>query len=162
MTAVAQTPAPKRCCRWMLSAAVALAVFGAASRSEAACSIRVESTVVFGTYNVFGANPLDSTGQISYRCTGTTNSTIRISLTRGGSSTFLPRQLRRGSNILSYNLYRDANRTIVWGDGSPGTQVYSAARTSGRVYVTVYGRVPAGQDAAVGAYSDSVTAVVNF
>jgi spore coat protein U-like protein len=148
--------------RWVWCAALAMAMVGATSRAEAACTVRVESSVAFGTYNVFGAGPLDSTGQISYRCTGTTNATIRITLSRGGSPTFLPRQLRHGTDVLSYNLYRDANRTIVWGDGTAGTQIYSAARTSGRVYVSVYARVPALQDVAVGAYTDTVTAVINF
>jgi spore coat protein U-like protein len=163
MTAAARTHGNRLSGRWMLLAALAMAVvIGSASRAEAACTVRVESSVAFGTYNVFGGSPLDSTGQISYRCTGVTNPTIQISLTRGGSPTFLPRQLRHGTDILTYNLYRDTNRTIVWGDGTPGTQVYLASRTIGRVYVSVYGRIPAAQDAAVGAYTDTVTVVVNF
>jgi spore coat protein U-like protein len=149
--------------RWRVSAvALALALIVAASNAEAACTVRIESSVAFGTYNVFNATPLNSTGQISYRCTGNTNPTIQISLSRGGSPTFLPRQLRQGTEVLSYNLFRDANRTIVWGDGTSGTQIYSAGRTTGRIYVSVYGSIPAAQDAAVGAYTDSVTVLINF
>jgi len=148
--------------RRILVLAFALALAGAASRAEGACTVRIESNVAFGSYDVFSASPLNSTGQISYRCTGTTKATIQISLSRGISPTYSPRQLRHGADVLSYNLYRDAACTIIWGDGTAGTQIYSAPRATGRIYVSIYGRVPAAQDAAVGPYSDTVVVTVNY
>ena len=69
-----------------------------------------------------------------------------------------------GSEPLNYNLYRDAARTAIWGDGTGGTQVYSDPRTprNQNVTLTVYGRIPAGQDVSVGTYTNTVTATINF
>jgi spore coat protein U-like protein len=70
------------------------------------------------------------------------------------------RCLASGGNLLNYQLYSDSPGGAVWttaiteavagGVGSPTT-------------VTIYGRVPAGQDATVGAsYTDTVVATVNY
>jgi spore coat protein U-like protein len=149
--------------RWRVLV-LALAMTGAGAwRAEAACTITVNSTVAFGTYNVFATNPLDTTGQISFRCTRNSHPTVQISLTRGGSTTWTSRRMAMGGNTLLYNIYQDAARTMIWGDGSPGTFVYTSVYPgTGRVYLSLYGRIPSGQDPAVGAYSDTVTVVINF
>jgi spore coat protein U-like protein len=64
---------------------------------------------------------------------------------------------------LQYNLYLDAARTAIWGDGTGGTQSYTTASPpSGTQVVTIYGRIVAGQDVAAGGFADTVTAIVNF
>ena len=106
---------------------------------------------------------IDSTGTITYRCNAQA-SNITVALTRGGSSTFSPRRMFKGVEVLTYNLFRNAARTNVWGDGTSGTAVYSRANppNNSNVNLTVYGRVPAGQDVSAGTFSDTVTAVINF
>ncbi len=142
--------------------AAALALLGASS-VRAACTITVTAGVAFGTYNVFSSTPVDSTGQLSYRCTRGTRPAVTITLTTGKSSTFIPRTLLFGAQALSYNLYLDTARTIVWGDGSAGTQVYTGTYPgSGAVAVSIYGRIFNGQDAAVGSYADTITVAINF
>jgi spore coat protein U-like protein len=151
--------------RAMRPTLLAVAVLGAicAARVEAACTITVSSGVSFGTYNIFGGTPLDSTGQLSWRCSFFTFPTVRITLTKGGSTTYNPRRMRSGSETLNYNLFTDSARTVVWGDGTEGTAAYSRQYPGwGLITVSVYGRVPAAQDAAVGNYTDTVTVVVNF
>jgi spore coat protein U-like protein len=130
---------------------------------DAACTVSVSSGVSFGTYSVFAGSPLDSTGQFNLRCTGPDrNTTFSISISTGSSGTYTARRLTSGAQFLLYNLYRDAARTIVWGDGTGGTQVTTGHYNGVRLYFSVYGRIPALQDAAVGTYSDTVTVVVNF
>ena len=75
-----------------------------------------------------------------------------------------PRTLRKGSEVLQYNLYRNAARTTIWGDGTGGTSVYSLANppNNSNVNLTIYGRIPAQQDVSAGNYSDTVSAVINF
>jgi spore coat protein U-like protein len=126
------------------------------------CTISATS-VSFGNYNVFNGSPLDSTGRITYRCNAQA-SNITVALTRGGSSTFSPRRMFKGAEVLTYNLFRNAGRTNIWGDGTSGTSVYSRANppNNSNVNLTVYGRVPAGQDVSAGTYTDTVTAVINF
>ena len=158
-------PRPARMSAWLIAACVAVALSLGAGQARAACTVSLVSNVAFGTYDVFSASPLDSTGQISYRCTaGGTRPTVRITLTHGNSPTYAARQLRQGADVLLYNLYWDSARLLVWGDVTEGTSAYYATYEpgSGEVNVNVFGRVPPGQDAAVGSYTDSITVVVNF
>ncbi len=140
---------------WLLGATSAWA-------QSPSCTISVTS-VAFGNYNVFTTTADDSTGTITYRCNATA-ANISISLSDGSSSTFSPRTLRKGSEILQYNLYRNAARTTIWGDGTGGTSVYTNANppNNSNVSVTIYGRIPAQQDVSAGSYTDTVSAVINF
>jgi len=140
---------------WLLSATSAWA-------QAASCTISVTS-VAFGNYNVFTTTADDSTGTITYRCNSTAMN-ISISLSDGSSSTYSPRTLRKGSEILQYNLYRNAARTTIWGNGTGGTSVYTLANPANNtnINVTIYGRIPAQQDVSAGSYTDTVSAVINF
>lgn len=159
-----RTPSSRlRKSRRVLGALAAAWLCGAAPVS-AACTVSLVSNVSFGSYNVFGASPLDSTGQFRWRCDAKTFPTVRITLTPGGGASYRPRRMQGGGGgSLDYDLFLDAARTIVWGDESGGTQAsYQQYSGSGWMQVTIYGRVPALQDASVGAYSDGVTIVVNY
>ena len=140
---------------WLLSST---SVFAQA----ASCTISVTS-VAFGNYNVFATTPADSTGTITYRCSSSPF-LIWITLSDGSSSTFNPRTLRRGSETLTYNLYRDATRATIWGDGTGGTSAYTRffPPSNQNVSVPIYGRIPAQQDVSAGNYTDTVSAVINF
>ena len=72
--------------------------------------------------------------------------------------------MRSGGNSLSYNLYLNAARTTIWGDGSGGTSVHGpvAAPLLGSVTVNVFGRITARQNVGVGAYSDVIVATINY
>jgi spore coat protein U-like protein len=69
--------------------------------------------------------------------------------------------MRSGANQLNYNLYTDSAWTIVWGDGSGISSIQSVAGNS-TTTLNVYGQIPAGQDAAVGNYTDTIIATVTF
>jgi spore coat protein U-like protein len=58
---------------------------------------------------------------------------------------------------LRYNLYVDAARRRVWGDGIGGTARIAGA-SDGRkpLTFTIYGKIPAGQSVSPGGYRDSV------
>lgn len=135
----------------------------AVATAEAACTIST-TPVAFGTYNVFAASPDDATGHITYRCTAPRPPLVRIHLDKGGAPTFSPRQMRQGSEILNYNLYLDSTRATIWGDTTGGTQIYSRANPppNRNINVSVYGRIPAGQDVSAGPYSATVTATIFF
>jgi spore coat protein U-like protein len=145
-----------------IAAMATMCVFGA-STADAAPSCTISTTSVnFGSYNVFTGSATDSTGTVTIDCNGSAHDII-VTLSKGASSSFNPRTMLKGSEALSYNLYRDAARTSIWGDGSGGTSTYTNANPpNGPVNVTVYGRVPAGQDVSAGVYSDTVSAVINF
>ena len=132
------------------------------SSAMAACTIST-TPVNFGAYDVFSSVATDSTGTVTYNC-GRGDRNITIALDRGGAPTFNPRRMLKVAEALNYNLYRDAARTTIWGDGTGGTQSYfdSNPPNNTNVTVTIYGRVPAGQDVSVGLYTNSVAATINF
>ena len=141
-----------------IAAASFLLVLLVTARAEADCTISTTS-VAFGSYDVFSATPRDATGTVQIDCAPREN--IQVTLSPGSSSGFNPRTLRSGSNILTYNLFRNAGHTQIWGDGSAGTST-SSANNVRNTTLTVYGRVPAAQDAAVGNYADTIVATVIF
>lgn len=145
----------------MALAVISLTSLPAPAAVAVSCTINTTS-VSFGNYNVFSGLPLDSTGSVIYNCNR--RAAITITLDRGGAPSFNPRRMLKVGEALNYNLYLDAARTTIWGDGTGGTQVYSDPRTprNRNVAVTIYGRIPAGQDVTAGSYANSVTATINF
>lgn len=130
----------------------------------ATCGFVSIAGISFGIYDVFGGD-VDSTGSLAYRCTGVIpGDVVDIQLTIGGGSSFMPRQMQNASHRLSYNIYLDAARTSIWGDGTGGTSRYGPAPLVEGVTVTVptYGRIPSGQDPYVGIYLDTITAIMTF
>jgi len=154
--------------RWWVIFACALAgLLGIAASALAAidCFFSGTSGVNFGAYNVFQATPTDATGSLTYNCKGVgPTAVITIDLSRGTAPTYTPRQLRKGTEGLNYNLYLDAATTTIWGDGTGGTSHYGPIHPSTNVNVTltIYGRIPAGQNVSAGSYADTITATVNF
>ena len=146
----------------------ALCVAGCLAPSRAAVSCTISATAVrFGNYNVFKGTATNSNGSVTYNCAGFPlplgSGPVTIFLGKGASPTFTPRFMRSGVNNLNYNLFLDAGLTQIWGNGTGGTSFYSATAVNGaRVTVTVFGSVPAGQDARVGAYTDTIRATINF
>ena len=65
-------------------------------------------------------------------------------------------------NYLTYEIYKDASRTEVWGTGIGSNLDIPAAPSVDPRTFTAYGRVPPAQDASVGNYLDIVLATVNF
>ena len=141
---------------WLVSPA------NASAQLAPSCTISA-TAVAFGNYNVFGLTNVDSTGSITYRC-NTAAANISIALSKGASSTFTPRTLMKGAEALSFNLYRNAARTEIWGDGTGGTSMDTVANPANNqnVNVTVYGRIPALQDVSAGSYNDTIVATINF
>jgi spore coat protein U domain-containing protein, fimbrial subunit CupE1/2/3/6 len=148
--------------RMLIATVATLCVFGT-STAYAAGSCTISTTSVnFGSYNVFTGSATDSTGTIRIDCNGAA-ANIVVTLSKGASASFSPRTMLKGAEALSYNLYTDSTRTSIWGDGTGGTSTYTNASPGAQPFnVTVYGRVPAGQDVSAGVYSDTVSAVINF
>lgn len=142
----------------LLSALAALAL----AQAPGTCTVRSATGVAFGAYNPVGLQasaPLDATGRLGYSCG--TGARPLVSLSAGGSGSFAPRAMRSGGSTLSYNLYRDAARTQVWGDGTSGTSTVLGPPGK-RQTLVIYGRVPPALVAPPGAYADTVVATFNF
>jgi spore coat protein U-like protein len=124
--------------------------------SHAACSVNATG-VTFGNYDPFSNQNLDGTGNVGITCDAATPYSITLS---AGTGSYLTRTMANGAHLLAYNLYTDATRTTVWGDGTASTAAVNGSGAS--VNHTVYGRIPARQNVQVGTYADAITVVVNF
>jgi spore coat protein U-like protein len=114
----------------------------------------------FGTHGVLASN-VDAAGQLGVRCTGGTPYTVGLD---GGLSGGPPtaRRLTKGSEFITYGLYRDAGRTQPWGDLSLPATVAAGTGTGAVQNFTVFGRVPPQATPSAGAYADTIAVTVTY
>jgi spore coat protein U-like protein len=149
--------------RLPILAGAALAAAALAAPAEA-CTVSANG-VAFGNYSFSNPAPTDGVGTISLNCHRNTTSPV-VAIDAGNSGSFSPRRMRNGTRTLNYNLFTSASHSVVWGNGSSGTATVSPSGTvsgNSRLFsVPVYGRIPAGQNAAAGSYSDTLMVTVTF
>ena len=151
----------RRAHRHAFVALAALMVLSWSSRAEAACTISA-SGINFGTYSVFSATPDDAMGTVTVDCTNADNN-VSVTFSAGASGTFAARTMKKGAEALSYNIFAEASRTTVVGDGTSGSVYFFSAHPGNPPQtITLYGRIPALQDVSIGSYTDTVLASVNF
>jgi spore coat protein U-like protein len=130
--------------------------------AASSCSFISLTTVSFGAYNVFSKSPNNNgIGSFTILCQSGGGSNFVVTLSTGQSNNYASRVMMSGGNRLYYNLYTSAARTVVWGDGTGGSNVMTAAKHS-TTALSVFGQIPAGQNAFVGTYTDNITIIVNF
>jgi len=136
------------------------------------CTVSATS-VAFGTYVPLQPGALIGTGTMTAICTVNSHrNTITVDLSAGASRSFTTRTMTTtvGTTTypLNYNLYQDAANTLIWGDGTGGSQADAVTITRHgnnntiTTNLTVYGAVAPAQDPAPGIYTDSITVTVNF
>lgn len=120
------------------------------------CSVSTTS-VNFGSYDVFSNVNSDGAGSVSVTCDAAASYSIAIS---SGNGSYASRWMASGPHQLAYNLYREASRSTIWGDGTGGSAVVSGSGT-GATH-TVYGRIPSRQNVYAGSYSDNIVVIVTY
>jgi len=136
------------------------------------CTISATS-VAFGTYVPLQPSALIGTGTMTAICTVNSHkNTLTVDLSAGASGSFTTRTMTTTvgttTDSLNYNLYQDAANTVIWGDGTGGSQVDTVTITRHgnnntiSTNLTVYGAVAPAQDPAAGIYTDSIIVTVNF
>jgi spore coat protein U-like protein len=132
--------------------------------------------IIFASYSPISAAAATGSGTVTVTCTGISvlglikvDVAYTINLSKGGSSTYSPRKMSFLTNTFSYNLYKDAAYTQIWGYGSGGTGTVSDSYSgSGVLFAVVsrdypiYGLIPASQNIAAGLYVDTITVTVNY
>jgi spore coat protein U-like protein len=138
--------------------AVVVVCFAAAGNMQAQCSwVTPMSSLNFGAYDVFGG-VANTTTVGTVKCIGNLN--VTVSATTGAAGVFNPRKM---SGTALYNVYTDAGRTLIWGDGTGGSNQDPFTNVGTQTWtITEYGQVPAAQDLAPGVYNDSLTVTVAF
>jgi spore coat protein U-like protein len=121
--------------------------------------------IAFGNYDAFVSTARDTSGTIVVTCTrsGGPSPTVTIAIgpgMYGGSTSTRKMKQNGGGDLLSYNLFQDAARTVLWGDivGTNAFRQFLAVPNKGsaQLTATIFGRIPAGQDVSIGTYSDNV------
>lgn len=131
-----------------------------------AANCRVTLTPLnFGSYDPLGVHAsaaLDATATMQITCTRGSHATILMDAGRAPLASSGLRGLVAADQVLGYQIFRDASRTEVWGEGADAMRfVWSNSSTTAQD-VVVYGRIPPGQEVAAGTYGDVVTATVDF
>ena len=154
--------------------AAGLALPQAAMGATASSTMNVTATVTanctisttalaFGSVNTISGSDVDATGGLSIRCTNGTAWSAAAGVGSGSGASYANRRMTSGANLLNYNIYTTAARTIVWGNGTAGTAPIAGTGTGLIQAVTVYGRVGSGQTSVpAGAYADTVAVTVTY
>lgn len=126
----------------------------------------------FGVYDTLISAATDSTGSLTIVCTPavgdplTTTYTITLAGTGTGGDSV--RSISFSTHRLHYQLYKDAARLQVWGNGgSSGLGVTSSVTSSGPLVSavqvhTVYARLPGQQIVPAGTYAGSLLVTIDY
>ena len=121
----------------------------------------IPANINFGTYS---GTKLTATSAFQFTCTPPAVATMTI--TRGGGASFIPRDMSTGTpgQTMDYNVYMDAADSIVWGDGTSGTQFLTFTASPGtKTYAgSIFGMIPSGLSVAAGTYTDTLQVTLNW
>lgn len=133
----------------------------------------VSSCNVSGSLLNFGAAidplssavPIDATSTLTVQCTNTTPYSVALDAgtNAGSASSFATRAMKNGAHTLGYQLYLNAGRSSVWGDGTGGSAPANGTGTGSSQTLTIYGRLPTlGSTVVPGTYTDTVTVTITY
>jgi len=117
--------------------------------------------ISFGNYDGRGATGLGSAGA-SCNAAG-----VPVVISLNGGAHFdvatSTRRLANGTNFLNYEIYGNVSRSSIFGDGTHGVPFSMTTNTIGHgANHAAYGIILAGQNVAVGAYTDIVDVTVTY
>jgi spore coat protein U-like protein len=129
--------------------------------------------LAFGAYDLLAAGPTDTQATIVVQCErtgGTPAVSLSLHLDAGANAVSVEarRMLHAGGSgsTLAYGMYRDPARTSPWGvaDGidTVGATLSVPDRGTASAQFTIYGRMPARQNAPVGSYTDRVQLTILY
>ncbi|HSP14434.1 MAG TPA: spore coat U domain-containing protein [Thermoanaerobaculia bacterium] len=118
----------------------------------------------FGTYDPLAAHatqPADASVDVTLNCTRNTPAALSFNFGLHSPSGGNRAMGGPGSADLRYQIYRDAARSEVWSQGTEALRLV-AHGVGVPDQFTVFGRIPPAQEVDPGAYSDVLTATVDF
>jgi spore coat protein U-like protein len=121
------------------------------------CSVSAGS-LGFGNYASAAATL--ATAAVSVNCSD--GGSYAVSLGSGSNFSTTRRMAGPSGQFLGYELYSDSGRSVLWGDGTTLGNRVSGTGTGVAQSLTVYGRIPAGQNMMPGSYTDTVVVTVEY
>jgi spore coat protein U-like protein len=116
--------------------------------------------VSFGTKGMLAPN-VDQTSTIT--STFTKTATYNIGLDHGvnGGSVTTRQMKSAGPALIDYSLFRDAGRTLNWGQ-TIGTDTVAATGNGSAQAFTVFGRIPPQPSPLPAVYNDTITVTITY
>ncbi|MCY1740878.1 Csu type fimbrial protein [Ensifer sp. SL37] len=138
---------------------VATTSFAVNAGVVANCLIAVQN-IDFGTRGVLNTN-VDASGSVTATCTPGTTYSISLN---GGTANSAPtaRKMSKGSETVTYGLYKDANRSQPWGDATTSGSTIPGTGNGAAQVLPVYGRVPPQKTPSPGTYTDTVVVTLTY
>jgi spore coat protein U-like protein len=124
-----------------------------------ACTVTA-TNLNFGTQTLLNAG-VDASNTVSVRCPAAMPYTIGLNGGNAGTSDPAAREMNNGGNIVTYGIYRDAARSLGWGD-TIGVNTVGGTGTGSFQNYTAYGRIPAQATPPPGSYSDTIVVTVTY
>lgn len=125
-----------------------------------------------GAYDSYSATVVDSSATLLVTCTrdgGPKKETITVGLGpsfTSGAIAVRQARLTSGTDVLAYNLYREASRVSIWGETAGVDAVSQDITLPNNSSITltfnIFARIDALQDVRAGEYTDQVTITVTF
>lgn len=127
---------------------------------RAECQIVSAQDLDFGSVGVLSA-ATNATATLNVACSNTTPYYIGLNEGLGATATTTVREMTGGAETINYRIFRDAGRTINWGNAN-GIDTASGIGNGASQPYTLYGQVPAQTTPTAGTYTDTVTVTVTF
>lgn len=150
---------------WAMHAANALTIMGSLPITAvvtASCALGSINSVAFGNYSPADVSPKDAQGSIRVTCPQNVNYNVGLNAGTGAGAVATNPRVMTGtpSGTLNYGLYQDAQRAIVWGN-TVGTNTVAGVGGNNNP-ITVYGRIPPGQNVPLATFADTIMVIVTF
>ena len=141
-------------------AATATGSLAVSSVTVNACIV-VATPLLFGTINLIGASPNDSTALVTVTCTPGTAFNVGLD---NGANFATTRRMKSATlaAYVAYGLFSDTGHATPWG-AVIGTNTVTGTAVVLPTVLTVYGRIPGGTTpVAADTYLDTVTVTVTY
>lgn len=159
---ITRSAATARTLRLLCLALLLGGLYSAAAMAQARDCTLTLAPLSFGNYDPLETTvPFDSTTTMNVTCRR--NTRVDISFSAGSSGTFAQRTMRQGTtSLLAYNLYQEAARVTILGDNTGGSVPLRLRVRRRGANITLYGRIPPGQDPSIGLHSDTIIVTMTF
>lgn len=154
------TRAHKQCgMRWWVCLLGVMLIFCRPGSADAASCTLSAPAMNLGIYT--GVLSTTGTTSITVTCTVGLNYSVLMGFGNGSGATETEHRLTGPSNsTLTYNLFRNASRTLIWGQTVPVNTINSVGTGKAQSF-SIYPRLPAGQTKPPGTYTDLVLIAVS-
>lgn len=133
--------------------------FSATATVVSSCNVSA-TNLNFGSTSILASN-IDAASSVSVQCTNSTPYTVSLNGGNSGATDPTQRKMSSGGNQITYGLYRDAGRSLAWGNNI-GSNTLGGTGTGSAQALTVYGRVAPQSTPPAATYQDTIVVTITY